>query len=95
MTNKQNDVFYIGVSNDIIRRTYEHRNGIIKGFTSKYQTKKLVYFEQFSDPNSAINREKQLKNWHRDWKINLIRSRNPRFNDLYSEIVEDPETSSG
>jgi len=89
-SNKLNTVFYIGVTNDLIRRAYEHRNHLVKGFTSKYKVNKIVYFESSSEINSAIAREKQLKRWHRDWKINLIKSVNPEFKDLAADV----ETSS-
>ena len=82
MTNKTNTTFYIGVTNNIVKRSFEHRTGLIDGFTKKYKLKKLVYIEEFSDVKEAISREKQLKNWHRDWKINLIRKENPDFEDL-------------
>ena len=94
MTNFANTTFYIGVTSNLIKRIYEHENKIIRGFTSKYNLKKLVYFEETSDVNSALTREKQLKNWHRDWKINLIKSKNPNFADLHSTLITDPETSS-
>lgn len=83
---------YIGVTNNLERRIYEHKNKLIKGFTQKYQLKKLVYLEECNNIASAIAREKQLKNWHRQWKINLIQSANPTWKDL---SIEDPETSSG
>jgi putative endonuclease len=82
LTNKRNTVFYIGVTDDLKRRLYEHKNQLIEGFTKKYQLKKLVYFEDYQDINEAIKREKQLKNWHRGWKINLIKNKNPTFKDL-------------
>ncbi len=87
MTNKTNSTFYIGVTNDIIRRVFEHKNNLIDGFTKKYSVHKLVYVEQYDLLTDAIAREKQLKNWHRDWKINLIIKENPNFNDLYEEFV--------
>lgn len=93
-TNYANTTFYIGVTNDIIRRVFEHKNKSINGFTSKYNLNKLVYFEETNNIDSAIQREKQLKNWHRNWKINLIKETNPNFDDLYSKLI-DPETSSG
>jgi len=74
---------------------YEHKNKITKGFTAKYNVNKLVYFEQTENILSAIQREKQLKNWHREWKINLINSINPKLEDLNKSLLEDPETSSG
>lgn len=88
LTNFHNDVFYIGVTNNIIRRITEHKNKLVEGFTAKYNLDKLVYFESTEEVKVAIAREKQLKNWHRDWKINLIKSMNPDFNDLYEEILK-------
>jgi len=82
LTNKSNRVLYIGVTNNLERRMYEHRNKMVDGFTKKYNLTKLVYFDETSDIRSAIEREKQLKNWHRDWKISLINRFNPNWNDL-------------
>jgi len=82
LTNLHNTVFYIGVTNNIAKRLFEHRTGLLEGFTKKYRVKKLVYLEEYSDINEAIKREKQLKNWHRDWKLNLVKKVNPEFNDL-------------
>lgn len=82
LTNLNNTTLYIGVTNDLKRRLYEHKNKLIEGFTSKYNLDKLVYFEITESIESAINREKQLKRWHRDWKINLIKEGNPDFYDL-------------
>ena len=82
MTNKTNTSFYIGVTNNIVKRSFEHRTGLIDGFTKKYKLKKLVYIEEFNDIKEAIAREKQLKNWHRDWKVNLIKKVNSDFEDL-------------
>lgn len=82
MTNKTNVTFYIGVTNNIVKRSFEHRTGLIDGFTKKYKLKKLVYIEEYNDIEEAIAREKQLKNWHRDLKINLIKKENPDFEDL-------------
>lgn len=84
LTNFTNNVFYIGISNSLERRLDEH-NTISEqlSFSKKYKTTKLVYFEEYSDVNEAMRREKQLKNWHRDWKINLIKEKNPRYRDLY------------
>ena len=87
MTNKPNGVLYIGMSNDLIRRVFEHKNHSLKGFTDDYNLTRLVWFEQTGDVMSAIAREKQLKNWHRDWKIELIENMNPEWNDLYEAIV--------
>ncbi len=82
MTNKTNTTFYIGVTNNIIKRSFEHRTGLVEGFTKKYKLKKLVYIEEYNDIKLAIAREKQLKNWHREWKINLIKKVNPDFEDM-------------
>ncbi|MEZ5357525.1 MAG: GIY-YIG nuclease family protein [Candidatus Zixiibacteriota bacterium] len=78
---------YIGMTNDLIRRIYEHKNELIPGFSSKYKTHRLVYFESCEDVRSAITREKQLKKWRRAWKIELIESINPKWDDLYSQIT--------
>ena len=83
---------YIGVSNNLQRRIYEHKHKLIDGFTKKYNLNKLVYFEMFNNINDAIKREKQLKNWHRQWKINLIESANKEWKDLSTE--EDAETET-
>ena len=82
LTNKYNEVLYIGVTDDLERRIYEHKNKMIDGFTKKYNLTKLVYYEATADVRSAIEREKQLKNWHREWKMNLIKEFNPDWKDL-------------
>ncbi len=82
LTNKSNKVLYIGVTNDLERRMYEHKNKMINGFAKKYNLNKLVYFETTSDVRSALEKEKQLKNWHRSWKINLINEFNSEWKDL-------------
>jgi putative endonuclease len=82
LSNVKRTVFYIGITNNLRRRIYEYKEGLVKGFSQKYYLKYLVYFEEYPDINEAIIREKQLKNWHRQWKINLIRSKNPKFDDL-------------
>lgn len=94
MTNYQETTFYIGVTSNLVKRVYEHKNKLFKGFTSKYNLTKLVYLETSSSSSDAIAREKQLKRWHRKWKINLIKEFNPDFKDI-SEGWLDPETSSG
>jgi putative endonuclease len=81
MTNNSR-ILYIGVTDDLNRRLYEHTNKLIDGFTKKYNLTKLVYFETFNQIEDAIRREKQLKNWHRQWKINLIESVNKEWKDL-------------
>jgi putative endonuclease len=78
---------YIGVTNDLVRRVYEHRTNAVRGFTEKYDIHRLVYFEQFNDAENAIRREKRLKKWNRDWKIRLIEESNPNWDDLYPGIA--------
>ena len=86
LTNKTNKVLYIGVINNLVRRIFEHKNKLVEGFTKKYNLSKLVYYEVTNDIYSALEREKQLKNWHRDWKINLIDSFNPMWKDLGTDL---------
>ena len=78
---------YVGVTSDLIRRVWEHKNKLVEGFTQKYNADKLVYFEQCSDVESAINREKRLKRYNRKWKLELIEKENPEWRDLYSEWI--------
>ena len=82
MTNKSNSLLYIGVTSDLSKRVYQHKNHEYEGFTDKYNCVKLVYFEECNDIEAAILREKQLKNWHRDWKNNLVNQMNPEWKDL-------------
>ena len=86
ITNTSDTVNYIGVTNDIVRRVYEHKNKMVKGFTEKYNLAKLVYYEICDTAEQAIAREKQLKNWHHDWKWNLVKTVNPELRDLYDEL---------
>ena len=89
LTNKHCTVLYTGVTNDLIRRVYEHKNHLDKNsFTSKYNVTRLVYFEQTSDVRTAIEREKQIKSWSRDKKTDLIFSANPHWTDLYNQILD-------
>jgi putative endonuclease len=78
---------YIGVTNNLVRRVYEHRAGLVEGFTKQYGVHRLVYFEQFDDIEQAILREKRLKGWKRAWKIQLIEENNPNWDDLYPRIA--------
>ena len=78
---------YIGVTHDLVRRVYEHRTDAVRGFTSKYDVHRLVHFEQFSDVENAIRREKRLKKWNRAWKIQLIEQSNPNWDDLFPSIA--------
>ena len=82
MTNYSETSLYIGVTSNLQKRVWEHKNKVVKGFTEKYNVDKLVYYELTDSIESAIKREKQLKNWHRQWKINLIKGMNPEFKDL-------------
>ena len=88
LTNKNHTVLYTGVTSDLIRRVYEHKNNADpNSFTAKYKVHKLVYFEETSDVKSVIEREKQIKSWKRENKISLIMESNPRFFDLYNQII--------
>ncbi|KAB2833579.1 MAG: GIY-YIG nuclease family protein [Candidatus Dadabacteria bacterium] len=87
MASKKNGTLYIGVTNDLIRRVFEHRNDLVDGFTKKYGVRKLVYYEHTNDVGSAIQREKMLKKWNRPWKIELIEKVNPDWKDLYNELI--------
>ena len=85
LTNKHNTVLYTGVTNNLGRRLYEHKNKVVEGFTKKYNIDKLVYFEQTNDINSAIEREKEIKGWRREKKDQLVNSMNPQWKDLSEE----------
>jgi len=78
---------YIGVTSDLVRRIYEHREEVVAGFSKEYGVKRLVWYEVHQDIMQAITREKQIKKWNRDWKVNLIQKANPDWRDLYDEIV--------
>lgn len=82
LSNYTNTTLYIGVTNDLKRRIYEHKNKLLEGFSANYNLNKLVYYEETSDVKSAIQREKNLKKWNRDWKNELIKKMNPNFDDL-------------
>ncbi|MBS4773338.1 MAG: GIY-YIG nuclease family protein [Proteobacteria bacterium] len=88
MSNKPNGTIYIGVTNDLIRRVYEHKNKLIKGFTSQYDLNRLVYYEIYENEIAAIQREKNLKHYIRKWKIDIINKFNPEWKDLYQEIIK-------
>ena len=87
LASRKNGTLYIGVTNDLARRVYEHKEKIIEGFTKKYGVAKLVYFEQTQDVQNALEREKRLKKWNRQWKIDLIEKMNPEWQDLYEKIL--------
>jgi putative endonuclease len=86
LASKPGGTLYIGVTNDLIRRVFEHREGLVAGFTKRYGVKSLVYYEQHDTIPLAIQREKNIKHWPREWKIDLIMSMNPDWRDLYSDI---------
>ena len=86
LSNYGRTTFYIGVTNDLIRRIAEHKSGVGSAFAMHYKCNDLLYFEHFDSIADAIAREKQLKNWHRDWKLNLIKGINPELKDLTEEI---------
>ncbi len=86
MTNRPHGVLYVGVTSDLSRRAYEHKEGLLRGFTRKYGLKQLVYYETFGLVVDAIQREKNIKHWPRQWKDNLIATMNPEWRDLYDEL---------
>jgi putative endonuclease len=87
LASRKHGTLYIGVTNDLIRRVYQHKNKLIKGFTSQYNVTLLMWYEGYDNPTSAIEREKELKKWRREWKINLIERDNPDWDDLYQQIT--------
>ncbi len=87
LASKRNGTLYIGVTNDLVRRVYEHKSDFVEGFTKKYQVHDLVYFEQTDDVEAAIAREKQLKKWNRAWKLELIEKSNGDWRDLYPAVI--------
>ncbi len=89
ITNKKDGVLYIGVTNNLERRIFEHKNKLIKGFSSRYNLNKLIYFEIFQSINEAIKREKNMKKWKREWKIKLIIEKIPNWNDLSNNWFEE------
>ena len=88
LASKRNGTLYTGITNDLARRVIEHKSGLIKGFTKKYSVNKLVYFESTNDVNAAILREKRLKKWKRQWKIELIEKSNPDWKDLSKDLLK-------
>ena len=87
ISNFRRTVLYTGVTNNLVKRIYEHRNGLVKSFSQKYHLHNLLYYEPFEDPTSAIEREKQIKSWSRKKKDQLIIKFNPELKDLYKEII--------
>jgi putative endonuclease len=91
LASKRNGTLYIGVTNDLERRLYEHKNNLIEGFTKKYNVHHLVYYEDVNDIQSALQREKQLKRWTRKWKVELIEKVNPEWRDLAEDFILQQE----
>ncbi|HVT55882.1 MAG TPA: GIY-YIG nuclease family protein [Xanthobacteraceae bacterium] len=87
LASRKQGTLYIGVTRDLIRRTYEHKSKQVPGFTSRYDVRRLVWFETYDDPTTAITREKEIKKWRREWKVALIEKENPDWRDLYSDIA--------
>jgi putative endonuclease len=91
VTNKSNHVLYIGITDSLEKRIFEHREGLIEGFTQQYNCTKLVFYEGYSDRTAGLRREKQLKGWRREKKLSLIQAQNPHWNDLYDEVIGPEE----
>ena len=87
MTNRRNGILYVGVTSNLPSRAYQHREGVVDGFTKRYGLKLLVYYESFDDIRLAIQREKTMKHWPRAWKVRLIHEMNPQWNDLSATLV--------
>ena len=87
LTNKPRGTLYVGMTSDLVRRIYEHREGAVPGFTKRYGLKQLVHFERYETPTLAIQREKNIKHWSRIWKLDLVNSSNPQWRDLYNDIT--------
>jgi putative endonuclease len=87
MTNRPHGILYIGVTANIVRRAWEHREGTVEGFTSQYGLKRLVFVETHEEITAAIRREKTLKTWRRAWKVRLIEAANPQWDDLYDRLA--------
>ena len=87
LASKRNGTLYVGVTSDLVRRVYAHKNDFVEGFTKKYGVHMLVYFEECGDRCGAIQREKQIKEWKRQWKLELIENVNPKWRDLYEDIL--------
>jgi putative endonuclease len=86
LASRRDGATYVGITNDLVRRVFEHRQKAVPSFTSKYNITQLVWFESYEDPVSAISREKELKKWKRAWKVQLIEAQNPQWSDLYESI---------
>jgi putative endonuclease len=87
LASARNGTLYVGVTSDLIKRVWQHKEGFVDGFTKDHAINTLIWFEQHDSAESAISREKQIKRWNREWKVKLIEERNPYWNDLYDEII--------
>ena len=87
LASKRNGTLYIGVTSNLQKRAWEHKNDLVEGFTKQYKVHRLVYYELYADMVSAITREKQMKKWNRAWKLQLIESQNPNWKDLWDGII--------
>ncbi len=87
LSNKKNGTLYLGVTNNLVKRVYEHKQNFVEGFTKRYNIHRLVYYEHTNDSYSAIQREKRMKKWKREWKIELIERVNPGWKDLYYDLI--------
>jgi putative endonuclease len=87
LSSKRNGTLYVGVTSDLVKRVWEHRNNLVEGFSKRYNVHQLVWYELHESMDSAINREKRLKDWKRKWKLQLIEKTNPNWDDLYSKII--------
>ncbi|MGB3340775.1 MAG: GIY-YIG nuclease family protein [bacterium] len=95
LASKRNGTLYIGITSNLIRRVWEHKEEFVEGFTEKYSVSKLVYFEQYNDPENAIKREKRLKKYNRKWKLELVEKDNPDWKDLYYDLITGLPDSPG
>lgn len=93
LASKRNGTLYTGVTSDLVRRVWEHKQDKVDGFTKRYGVHRLVYYEAHDDIRDAIVREKRIKKWNRQWKLELIEASNPNWHDLYDELTENPESS--
>ena len=95
LASQRNGTLYVGVTSDLVRRVYQHRQGAVDGFTKQYHVHDLVWFESTESIEAAISREKQIKNWKRQWKVDLIEKANPQWRDLYPAILGQESMDAG
>jgi len=87
LTNMPRGTLYVGITNDLVRRAHEHREGSVSGFSKRYRLKMLVYFERYNTPREAIQREKNIKHWSRQWKLQLVEGADPKWRDLFNDVA--------